>query len=190
MSDVQNNLTSRRSIYRFKTLKIEKECLEIAFKAASRAPCHKDTHPWKFYVMGDETRDKLIPTVEKLAIKKAIGLDDSQIDSNVKRAKDKILNVPIIIAVTSSLSPEDKFREKEDYAATVCALHNLVLSLWDQGIGSQWSTGSITRHKTAYEAIGISQQIEEIIGFLKVGYPEKIPSKKKKDFSEIRYYLP
>ena len=52
MSDVQNNLTSRRSIYRFKSQKIEKECLEIAFKAASKAPCHKDTHPWKFYVMG------------------------------------------------------------------------------------------------------------------------------------------
>ena len=64
----------------------------------------------------------------------------------------------------------DKFREKEDYAATVCALHNLVLSLWDNDVSSQWSTGSITRDEETYRIISIDSKQEEIIGFIKAGY--------------------
>ena len=100
------------------------------------------------------------------------------------------MDVPVIIAVTTKLSPDDSFREEEDYAATVCSLHNLVLSLWDLGIGSQWSTGGITRHKSTYEILGINEQEERIIGFLKIGYPKDIPKKEKKKVSEIRKYLP
>jgi nitroreductase len=110
--------------------------------------------------------------------------------SSVDRAISKIMDVPVIIAVTTKLSPEDSFREEEDYAATVCSLHNLVLSLWDMGIGSQWSTGSITRHPMTYTSLEINNEQERIVGFLKVGYPENIPEKQKKKVTEIRKILP
>jgi hypothetical protein len=64
------------------------------------------------------------------------------------------------------------------------------LSLWDNGVGSQWSTGAITRSEAAYCTIGASPIKERIIGFIKIGYPEKIPSKSKKGLEEIRSYLP
>ena len=35
----------------------------------------------------------------------------------------------------------------------------------------------------------ISNEKERIIGLLKIGYPEKIPDPKKKELSEIRFYL-
>ena len=90
------------------------------------------------------------------------------------------MDVPVIIAVTTKLTPGDDFREEEDYATTVCSLHNLVLSLWSRGIG-QWSTGGITRHQSTYKNLGISETQERIIGFVKVGYPESIPGEKKVD---------
>ena len=73
---------------------------------------------------------------------------------------------------------------------SVCATHNLILSLWGNGIGSQWSTGSITRSDLAYSAIGAMKDKERIIGFIKIGYPDEIPSKSKKGIGEIRTYLP
>ena len=76
---------------------------------------------------------------------KSNGIED--FERAQKRAVSKIIDPPILIAVTSKLSPDDSFREEEDYAASVCALHNAVLYLWDMGVGSQWSTGAITRHK-------------------------------------------
>ena len=190
MSNVQTNLISRRSIYNFLKKEIDFEILERAFDAARYAPNHKQTNPWKFYIIGDKTREKLIPKVKELSIKKMSDLDSSSDEIVIQRAISKILEPPVLIAVTSKLTPGEPFREEEDYAATVCSLHNLVLSLWDQGIGTQWSTGTITRADETYKALDIPSDSERIIGFIKAGYPEKIPNKKKMSLIEIRSYLP
>ena len=190
LSEVQENLISRRSVFRFIDKEVTDDCLEIAFEAARFAPCHKQTHPWKFYVMGPDTRDAIIPTVEYLAKEKIIDSEEMMSKQLIERARKKITSPPVLIAVTSKLTPSDPFREEEDYAATVCALHNLVLSLWDQGIGSQWSTGSITRHLETYKALDISDSEERIIGLIKAGYPDVIPNRNKKAKSEIRFFLP
>ena len=189
MSDVQKNIIGRRTIYRFIEKEVENKHLEIAFEAARFAPSHKHTNPWKFYVMGPETRNLLMPVVEQLSRKKCIDNNLEINDEILKRARNKILKAPALVAVTTSLSPNDLFREEEDYAASVCAIHNFILSLWGQGIGCQWSTGSITRHQIIYDSLGISHEKERIIGLLKIGYPEKIPEPKKKELSQIRFYL-
>ncbi len=189
MADVQENLISRRSIYRFEQKPVPRECLEQAFDAARHAPCHKQTHPWRFYVLGKESRAHLIDTVEKLSREKSDRLGEADVEAMVAKARTKMLDPPVLIAVTSDRSSDDLFREEEDYAATVCALHNLVLSLWDQGIGCQWSTGSITREPITYEMLGVAAAEQRIIGFLKVGYPATIPERQKKPIEEVRFYL-
>ena len=136
--------------------------------------------------MGQQTRLVLVPEVERLTREK----DPNAGPQLVEKARNKILSPPQLIAVASLRSPGDAFREEEDYAATVCAVHNLVLSLWDQGIGSQWTTGAITRSPTAYEALGISGEEQRIIGFIKVGYPDEVPRRKKRPLGQIRTYLP
>ncbi|DAC68311.1 MAG TPA: nitroreductase [Candidatus Poseidoniales archaeon] len=190
MSRVQDNIISRRSIYRFEESPVEMACLETAFEAARHAPCHKQTHPWKFYVLGKEARSSMIPEVEKLAVEKAAGKGENEVREGIQKAISKILSPPVLIAVTSAVTPEDDFREMEDYAATACSVQNLVLSLWDQGIGTQWSTGGITRSDFVYRALEISPVKEKIVGFLKAGYPAAIPQREKKSIAEIREYLP
>ena len=188
MGDIQEVLTSRRTVYRYKSEEVPTQVLESAFEAASNAPCHKNTHPWKFYVMGKESRESIIPEVERLAKEKSRGEED--MESGISKAIEKITSPPLLICVTSARSPLDPFREEEDYAATTCAIHNMILSLWDNGVGSQWSTGAITRSDVAYSAIEASRKEERIVGFIKAGYPERIPSISKKAVEEIRTYLP
>ncbi len=190
MTSMQDILNSRRTVYRFTERAVEESSLEVAFEAASNAPCHKQTHPWNYYVLGLETRRGLLPTVISMAKEKAIKAGENGSEQSINRAVSKIMDIPALIAVTTKLSPQDSFREEEDYAATVCSLHNLVLSLWDMGIGSQWSTGSITRHPSTYNVLGIDEEKERVVGFLKAGYPESIPYIEKKSSSEIRKYLP
>ena len=190
MADLQDVINSRRTIYRFSDKLVKEKDLEAAFHAANSAPCHKLTFPWKFYVLGMETREKLLERVGFLAREKADKKGESDKILAEKKAISKIRDVPVIIAVTSKLTAGDIFREQEDYAATVCSLHNLVLSLWDLGIGSQWSTGSITRDDSTYAHLQIDSQKEKIIGFLKIGYPEKIPQNKPDNPNQFRYYLP
>ena len=95
----------------------------------------------------------------------------------------------MLIAVTSRKSPDDDFRQKEDYAATVCALHNMVLSFWNNSIASQWSTGSLTRDLETYDILSINNAKEEIIGLIKIGYPESLPNITKLPVDEFTRYL-
>ena len=190
MNEAQEILNSRRTIYKFSDKRVDYSELELAFEAANNAPCHKKTYPWKYYVVGRKTREMLLPTVISLCRRKEESKGNVASEESEARAISKIMDVPVIIAVTTKLTPEDDFREEEDYAATVCSLHNLVLSLWSMGIGSQWSTGGITRHQSTYKNLGISENQERIIGFVKVGYPKSIPVKKEGEAREIVKYLP
>lgn len=187
MSEVLTNMIERRTVYKFQSKEIPPHILEEAFEAARHAPCHKHTHPWKFYVLGPSTRKKVLPAVERLARKKA---NTTEVDDSVlERARTKILAPPTLIAVTSLRNSEDSFREEEDYAASVCALHNAVLALWAHDIGCQWSTGGLTRDIEFYSALDIDSNQERIIGLLKAGYPESVPSVNKKAIDEMRFYL-
>ena len=57
--------------------------------------------------------------VEELSRKKCIdnGLEIS--DDVVERARNKNTQNSVLVAVTSQLSPDDSFRQEEDYAASV-----------------------------------------------------------------------
>ena len=189
MSDVQDNILTRRTVYKFTDKEVPESVINQALIAASKAPCHKHTHPWRFYVLGPEIRSNLIPVIKKLAELKSIKLGSKDLEKDAERAIRKITQPPILIVITSKKDPEDNFREKEDYAATVCALHNMVLSFWDNDIGSQWSSGSITRDLDTYQCLSINPNTEEIIGFLKAGYPDVIPNVKKPSFEELTVYL-
>tara|TARA_Y100001933_G_C18990869_1_gene560483 strand:+ start:1309 stop:1947 length:639 start_codon:yes stop_codon:yes gene_type:complete len=189
MVSVQENLISRRSIYRFENTPVQRDCLERAFEAARHAPCHKQTHPWRFYVLGKQARARIVDVVENLSREKSMRLGEIDVEKMVEKARSKILAPPRLIAVTTVRTIGDSVRDEEDYAATVCALHNMVLSLWDQGIGCQWSTGSITRDPAVYSMLEVQESEQRVIGFLKVGYPAVIPEREKKAMDGIRFYL-
>jgi len=189
MATFQETLASRRTAYSFERKSVSDSILQEALFAASQAPCHKHTHPWKFYVIGKNTRQKLIPTIKRLADLKSAKKGSSDLEKGRNRAINKITQPPILIAVTSKRNKLDTFREKEDYAATVCALHNLVLSLWDNGVAAQWSTGSVSRDEESYRQLSIDFQQEEIIGFVKAGYSTSTPNVKKLPVDEITEYL-
>ena len=189
MPNLDDTLMTRRTVYKFLDQTVSKENITKAITAAAQAPCHKHTHPWKFYVLGEKAKLSLTPVIERLAYNKSQKLGSKNFEQDRKRALSKLINKPLVIVVTSKLTPDDKLREKEDYAASVCALHNMVLSFWGNGIGAKWSTGSITRDIQTYTALSIDMETEEIIGFIKAGYAEKIPQVNKKPISELTTYL-
>ena len=76
--------------------------------------------------MGVEVRERFIPVITRLAKIKSAKLQSTTIDLDCQRAI-KILQPPILIAV-SSKNHQMTSLGKEDYAASVCALHNMVLS--------------------------------------------------------------
>jgi nitroreductase len=173
--DLYEGLLSRRTVHKYEDRAVPEDALLRALEAARWAPNHKLTEPWRFCVVGEQTRARLGEVAARLGEKKAAGFPDDEKARQIERARSKIRDLPALLVISYTRSPDDAFRDREDYAAACCAVHNLQLSLWADGLGTQWSTGGVTRDDETYEILGVDREAEDIIGFLKVGYPKTVP---------------
>jgi nitroreductase len=164
--DLQHLLLSRRTIHDFLPDPIPEDLLLHAIEAASRAPNHKITNPWRFTKLGPLARASL--TDLAISLKAADASPQKQASVRAK------FNSPPILLVASQIVSQDPHRAHEDYAACACAIQNLSLSLWAHGIGSKWSSGAITTHPDTYSLAHISPP-EHIIGFIWIGRPDHLP---------------
>ncbi len=188
--DVHEALLSRRTVFRYRDQAVPDDVLQRALEAARWAPNHRLTEPWRFYVAGAKTRTALGEAAEIVARQKARDADPADLPAIIDKQRRKITDLPGLVVVAQVKNPDDAFMEKEDYAAVSCAIHNLVLSLWADGVGAQWSTGGVTRHAKTYEILGIDAKALEIVGFIKIGFPDEVPTSKRRPLDEVTEHLP
>ena len=161
----------RRTVHNYKSEPIPRAILEEALACAIQAPNHHLTAPWRFTVLGSESRKKIIE-LACAAKKKKKG---SELSKPEKIAVEKKFSDPGAIVVVSCMRSDDSLQSREDYASVSCAIQNLSLFLWSEGYGSKWGSGALTRMDKTYDIFGINQEKEEIIGFIYAGVPERVP---------------
>ena len=79
--------------------------------------------------------------------------------------------------------------DREDYAATCCAMQNIMLAAWEDGIGMQWSTSSLIKDAEALTVLGIDAEREQVVGFLYAGFAERVPTSKRKPAAALTTWL-
>lgn len=175
-TDVWRVLTSRKTVHSYRTDPVPEGSLERALRAAVAAPNHRMTEPWRFTSVGPETRRQLAEI--------AVRIKERQGKATTSRARQDIVAAvldPPELLVVSRVRHEDPVIEREDSAAVACAVQNVALSLWSEGVGSKWSTGAVTRAKDTYALLGIDEAVEEIFCFVWAGYDAsdkpKVPRK-------------
>ena len=105
-------------------------------------------------------------------------------------AERKILAKPAVVAVSQRLAGDDNQR-REDYGAVACAVQNIQLAAWAEGLGMQWSSGKIIRLDTVYDLLGIDRHGEEIVGLLFFGFPLRVPTAARRSpLAEVSRRLP
>lgn len=169
--DLIELIKTRRTVHNFKMDPLPKLLLEQAIELATWAPNHKNTYPWRFYLMGPKSRKLLIDLALHVEKEKTKGeLKALQVESIQK----KISNCPEIIVIARKKEENHKIA-KEDYASLACAIQNICLFLWQRGVGTKWSTGALTRHSDLNKILNVEVGSIELEGFLWVGYPEYFP---------------
>ena len=188
---VMEVIQSRRTIFKFKPKPIPKDVLEDLLFAGIWAPNHHLTEPWRFTVIGEGAKLKLAERSREIQIEKVVsrldkkrGLVDINLAEIGERGFKKFMSKPTIVAV-SCIQDGSEQRQREDYASACCAMLNIQLAGWEQGIGMQWSTGAITLEKQTYDLLDIDSENEYIIGFYYMGYPEEIPTPKRKPLNQV-----
>jgi len=175
-------LQSRRSINLFEPEPVGEAVLMEAIELASWAPNHRMTEPWKFYVIGKRTKQSIAQC--------AADFEAETKGARIGEARLKrLLAIPAYFIVTTAVGKDD-LTDREDYAATCCAVQNLSLYLWQRGVGVKWTTGAITREQRFYDLLGIDPSKELIVGFFWYGLPKVVPEQSRKPVSEIAVRLP
>lgn len=175
-------IRGRRTINFFQPEPPPRETVLKALELARWAPNHHLTEPWRFYLLGQETAEAIVRLNAELVERK----------KGPEAARDKLeqwLAKPGWIVATC-LNSDDPLQSREDYAACCCALQNLMLYLWSEGIGSKWSTGPVTRDSRFYDLIWVDPEAETAVGLLWYGYPAETPQTPRKPLAEVLIELP
>lgn len=176
-------IKSRRTIHNFQADKIpDVSIIKNAIESACWAPNHHLTEPWRFYLLGKET------VADICELNKELLTESKGIEAAEKKVK-RWLSIPGWMIVTC-LKSDDELRYQEDYAACSCAIQNLMLILWQQGIGSKWSTGPITRDARFYDRVWVNQDLENIMGIVWYGYAAEVPQTARKPLQQVLTELP
>lgn len=186
--DVIEAIAQRRTVHMYRDSEIDPVILEQALEAALLAPNHKFTFPWKFVVVGDETRKKLVGLAKQMKMKE--GMTPEQEATLEQKLQHKMLHPAALVAFCSRRS-DDAFRQREDYATVSCSIQNFTLALAGHGYGTKWSTGGITTAPQTYEWLEVDPAAYDIIGFVWVGHAAApLPEQRRPALQEVLQKVP
>ena len=173
---LMETIRSRRSIKRFTGQAVSRADIDQLLEAATLAPNHKMTEPWRFYVLGPRARRAY---GEALGARKASKLEDAEAAAQVvAKVAGENEALPAVIAVAMKAS-EDAERLREDYAATFMGVQNLCLAAAALGLGTHIKTGAVMDDPAARAAVGVADD-ERIVAIVNLGWPAEVPPPKNR----------
>lgn len=175
-------LRGRRTTHAFKPGTPPRELILRAIELARWAPNHRLTEPWRFYLLGQRTVEAIADlNAELTAAKQAAAAAEAK--------RRRWLAVPGWLLVTCVKSA-NAIQAREDYAACACAVQNLMLYLWSQGVGTKWNTGKVTRDPRFFECVGMDANREEVVSLLWYGYPAEVLKMERQPLEKFLHERP
>jgi len=170
--DVEKAIRSRRTHKAFGVEPLDAGVLDELFELASWAPNHHLTNPWRFRVLGEHTRERLMSLAE----------------SQQPGAAVKLRRAPTLVAVTAHQSGEAE-QDREDVLATAVAAYLVLLGAHARGFAGYWRTVALLEDPRARALLNM-EAAETPLGLLYLGravqeqrVPERAP------LSEVVSYL-
>ena len=189
--EITEAIFQRRTIKDFKPDVVSPVILERVLTAGLWAQNHRLTQPWRFTFVGPMTRTQLADAFAQMQATASAGPNEDALlrDQILAKARNKILSKPCVVAVSQRLGVPSQNRE--DYAAIACAIQNIQLVAWAEGVGMQWSSGKIIEMPLTYKLLEIDPTEEELVGLLFFGYPSNVPAAQpRKPLAEVSRRLP
>ncbi|MGI9581109.1 nitroreductase family protein [Chryseobacterium sp. RRHN12] len=137
-------IQERRSIFPkdYTDAEIPQEVLEEILHAATLAPNHKRTKPWRFKIFKGEEKAKLASEMQ--AIYKATQPEQLFLEKKYNDIGFKINKADVVVSIIVNFS--GMVPEWEEIAATSMAVQNMYLTCTANNIGCYWSSPKIVDH--------------------------------------------
>lgn len=166
-------IRTRRSVRKFdREREVPDGVLRAILTAATWAPNHRRQEPWRFYVIRGASRIPFSQVRAEITRTDTLHLDPGVAAVRIERARNSILNTPLIIAATGAHGENAEHR-RDNYCAVCAAIQNLLLAAHAQGLGAVWRTGRLLDDRVkAFVGAG---EHETLVGVIYLGYPASDP---------------
>lgn len=166
MGNLKEIILGRRTVHSYKNQKIDHQLILDCLETAKYAPNHRMTNPFRFTLLGPKSREGLFQ----------IALDNKgDVDQKTsEKLRQKVMNPSHCCIISQVISPNEKV-QKEDYATLSCVIQNISLILWEQNIGTKWSTGGMMQSPKIYDLAQIDPNVEKVEGIFWMGIPDVVP---------------
>lgn len=162
-------IRTRRSIGKTTDQRPTREQIETMLDAATWAPTHHLTNPWRFVVIAGDERRRFgeVTARSKLRRMEQEGRDTT---GEAEKLIAKAYRAPVIIAVGVEPADGPKIVEIEEVCAGAAAVQNMLLAAHGMGLAAMWRTGDPAYDRDVASYLGLSER-GRILGFVYVGYP-------------------
>lgn len=164
--DVEKAIRTRRTHKAFTAQAVDPAVLDQLFELASWAPNHHLTNPWRFRVLGERSRARLMDLAESEQPGSAV----------------KLQRAPTLVAVSAQQSG-DPGQDREDLLATAVAAYLVLLGAHAHGLAGYWRTVALLDDPRGREILGLAPA-ETPVGLLYLGSPvqeQRVPERRRPD---------
>ena len=156
-----------------------KEQIEQILGAATWAPNHHLTEPWRFVVISGNARKSLGQAMaESLSAEPSSQGNGTETipskDKLVDLEKTKPMRAPVLITLILSPQLQRGALPQEETLACGAALQNMLLAAHSLGLGAAVKTGKSAYSKEVRAYLGLRSE-ESVAGFVYLGYPDGSP---------------
>ena len=171
--ELEKAIRTRRTHKAYGPRALQAEVLDELFELARWAPNHHLTNPWRFRVLGAQTRKALMELAE----------------SEQPGAAVKLQRAPTLVAVSAHLEGDDPSQDREDVLATAVAAYIVLLGAHARGLAGYWRTVGLLDDPRGRALLGMTDA-ETPLGLLYLGDPvqeQRVPE--RAPVAEIVTYL-
>ena len=152
--NVLEAIRARRSIKRFTPEPVTRDQIEALLDAATLAPNHRLTQPWRFYVLGPAARHAYGLALGERKARKQPDPASGQVLRDTVAREHADIPCMLAVAVVEAADPEIA---KEDFAAAMMAVQTLSLAALELGLGTHIKTGGVMDDAAARAAAGVAE---------------------------------
>jgi len=171
-------LRARKSMTKARPDPVPRELVETVIEAATWAPNHRKTEPWRFIVLTGSARDALGDVMADAMVQRETSVGAEPDPERIEKERAKPLRAPILVAVAAVPDLDPKTMEIEEIAATAAGIQNMLLAAQALGLGAMWRTGDAAFDPAVKRFLGIPETAH-LLAFVYLGYPEIVPPLKR-----------
>jgi len=182
MNEVIDAIGARRTVKKMDAGRAPPRAdIEAMIEAATWAPNHHMTEPWRVVVREKDARRRLGVVLAAAMAGDGAGPVPNE---RLEKERDKPLSSPVVIALIGSPGRGENVVPQEELVAAGAALQNMLLAAHSLGLATSVRTGSHSYSAEVKSFFGMSES-ETLIGMVYVGYASgAVPPGRRTPFRE------